>query len=112
MPADQPSNCIDEDENFLAAGVINTLTDFIVVLLHIPIVWNLQLRMGRLMKAISLLDVGILVCWAGIVRTIYTSKFKSTYDVTWEIWPVTIASTIQLNVGIVSDSMSSWHKFG
>jgi hypothetical protein len=64
MPADQPSNCIDEGENLLAAGVINTLTDFIVALLLIPIVWNLQLPMGRRMKAISLLRVGILVCAA------------------------------------------------
>ena len=86
----------------MVSGVINTITDFIVVLLPIPLVWNLRLATARRIKLISLFAAGILVCCAGIMRNIYTYRLTQTWDPSWAASPVFITSTIKLDVGIVS----------
>ena len=86
----------------MVSGVINTITDFMVVLLPIPIVWNLQLAAARRIELTSLLAVGFLVCCAGILRNIYTYQLTQTWDPSWTVRPVFITSTVELDVGIVS----------
>ena len=86
----------------MVSGVINTITDFIVVLLPVPIVWNLRLAIARRIQIISLLAAGILVCCAGIMRNIYTYQLTQTWDPSWSISPVFITSTVELDFGIVS----------
>lgn len=95
------SNCLNESSILLAFGIANTVSNFMVALMPIPIIWNTQMPVGRRMKVMALLALGLLACCAGIVRTVYTARYTTSRDKTWDIIPVLIASTVELNLGIV-----------
>ena len=100
------SKCLNQTQELMVSGIINTVTDFIVVLLPLPIVWNLRLEIVRRVQIISLLAAGLLVCCAGIMRNIYTYQLTQTWDASWAIFPVFITSTVELNFGIVSQILT------
>lgn len=101
IPKVDSSNCLNESSVLLAFGIANTVSNFVVVFMPIPIIWNTQMPVGRRMKVTALLTLGLLACSAGIVRTIYTARYTASRDKTWDIIPVLIASTVELNLGIV-----------
>jgi uncharacterized membrane protein HdeD (DUF308 family) len=100
-PTVDSSNCLNESLILLAFGIANTVSNFMVVLMPIPIIWNTQMPVDRRMRVMALLTLGLLACCAGIVRTIYTARYTASRDKTWDIIPVLIASTVELNLGIV-----------
>ncbi|KAI1844564.1 hypothetical protein JX265_001549 [Neoarthrinium moseri] len=106
-----PQNCIDEAAHLLSAGIINTVTDFIVVLLPIKTVAGLQLPRKQYIILIVLFCAGFVACVAGVVRTYYTWMLTIDYDRTWEGWTVWISSLIELDVGILCASVPSIKQF-
>ncbi|RDW64647.1 hypothetical protein BP6252_10298 [Coleophoma cylindrospora] len=103
--------CIDRPANLLTAGIINTLTDFMVVILPIPTVYQLKLEPRQRMMVIVLFCVGFLVCFAGAARTVYTYLFSTSYDIPWTSFPVWISSLVELNVGIICASIPPTRPF-
>jgi uncharacterized membrane protein YidH (DUF202 family) len=94
-------DCIPESKNLLAAGILNTVTDLVVVVLPIPTVWRLKLPVQQQGILILLFGAGFLVTCAGAVRSYYLYKVTTTWDKTWEGFPVWLASSVELYVGIV-----------
>ena len=101
----KPQHCISETKNLLAAGIINTITDLLVVTLPIPSVWGLNLPLRQQVILVLLFGAGFLVTIAGIVRTIYTFRVTNAWDKTWLAYPVWLASSVELYVGIVRHSL-------
>jgi hypothetical protein len=97
-----PQHCISEPANLLAAGIINTITDFLVVVLPIPTVWGLKLTGREQAILVFLFGAGFMVSIAGCVRTVYTFKVTVSNDRTWAIFPAWLSSCVELYVGIVS----------
>lgn len=105
-----PQACINETKHLLAAGCINTTTDFLIVLVPIPYVRRLRLPRKQQIIVASLFAGGIFVTAAGAVRTAVTfiSFSDPNKDLTWNAIPVIITSALELYVGIVSD-LSAFH---
>lgn len=99
-----PQACIDETKHLLAAGCINTITDFLIVLVPIPYVRRLKLPRKQQIIVASLFAGGIFVTAAGAVRTAVTFVLFSdpNKDLTWNSIPVIITSALELYIGIVS----------
>jgi hypothetical protein len=98
-------NCINQASSLLVAGIINTLTDFAVVLLPIRTIWLLQMPTRQALIIIMLFSFGFVSCGAGILRTYYMYKVTQTWDQTWHSYPVWITSAIELYIGVVSPSL-------
>ncbi|TVY75578.1 hypothetical protein LSUE1_G004653 [Lachnellula suecica] len=94
-------NCINQTNSLLVAGVINTLTDFVVVLLPIRTVWSLQIRSKQAVPVIILFGFGFISCICGIVRTYYTYNVSISYDAIWDSYPVWVTAALELYIGIV-----------
>jgi hypothetical protein len=96
--------CINEGTHLLAAGVINTATDFILVLLPLPITLKLQLPIRQRLIVAALFCGGILASGAGAVRTYFTWRMSTQedLDITWLAIIVILVSAVELYVGIVS----------
>ncbi|KAK9782160.1 hypothetical protein SCARD494_13832 [Seiridium cardinale] len=107
----KPQNCINEATHLLAAGLINTVTDFIVVTLPIKTVARLHLRRKQYIMLIGLFCAGFCACAAGCVRTYYTWGFTVDYDRTWNGWAVWVSSAIELYLGIICASVPSCKQF-
>ncbi|KAL4877433.1 hypothetical protein BJY04DRAFT_222181 [Aspergillus karnatakaensis] len=60
--------CGDRNAAFVAAGLLNMVTDFMVMLLPIPYIWKLQLPMGRKVGLIITFSLGLFVSAISIVR--------------------------------------------
>ena len=97
-----PQTCLDEKVHLLAAGIINTLTDFLVFLLPLPTVLQLKIPRRQQIILTCIFGAGLVVCLAGTVRIWYTWKATTTFDRTWESYGVWISSMLELYIGIVS----------
>jgi hypothetical protein len=82
-----PQNCINEAAHLLAAGLINTVTDFTVVILPIKTVARLKLPRRQYIILIGLFGAGFCACIAGCVRTYYTWIYTVDYDTTVSLIP-------------------------
>jgi hypothetical protein len=100
--SNEPQNCINEPAHLLAGGIINTITDFCVVVLPIPVVLKLQLPRRQQIILVGLFGAGFVTVVAGIFRIYYTHRLNISYDKTWFASPLWISGTIELYLGIVS----------
>lgn len=105
--------CINEKAHVLAAGVINTVTDFIIVLLPIKTVKNLNLPKRQRIAVYVLFTGGLLASIAGAVRTYFTWRLTSDpdHDITWNSYYVMLLSSIELSVGIICASIPATKPF-
>ncbi|POS70804.1 integral membrane protein [Diaporthe helianthi] len=108
-----PQNCINEERHLLAAGCINTTTDFLIVILPMPYVARLKLPRKQQIMIVSLFTGGLLVTAAGAVRT-YMFEIMLTdpaRDLTWNAWAIIIVSAIELYIGIICASIPAIKPF-
>ena len=96
-----PQKCINERLHLLFAGIINTMTDFLVFFLPIPTLVSLNIPSRQQFMLCLLFGVGFIVCVAGAVRIYFAWIATSTYDRTWTSYGLWIASILELNLGIV-----------
>lgn len=101
------TTCISETKNLLGAGIINTTTDFIVVILPMPTVWKLKLPLQQQIIVVMLFSAGFVVICAGAVRTYYLYQVTIGWDKTWTAFLAWVSSSVELYVGIVSLPSSS-----
>lgn len=89
--------------HLLIQGCLDVIYDFLCVLIPIPVVLKLQLALRQRIMVAALFAAGFLACIAGIVRTYYMYKVTSRgeRDVTWDAFPVWLATAVELYVGIV-----------
>ncbi|KAH0545366.1 hypothetical protein FGG08_000507 [Glutinoglossum americanum] len=99
------AHCIDQSAFKMAVGVINTITDFVIILIPLPTVWGLQLRIKQKIALTCIFLAGLLVCIAGLVRTYYVHVLTSvTYDLTWEGFTMWIYIAIEIDLSIICAS--------
>ncbi|KUJ19087.1 uncharacterized protein LY89DRAFT_731510 [Mollisia scopiformis] len=103
--------CISETKLLLGAGIVNTITDLVVVVLPVPIVWHLKIPFKQQAILITLFAVGFCITLIGAVRTYYLYKVTSQWDKTWEAYPVWLTSSLELYVGIICASIPATKRF-
>ncbi|KAL4936957.1 hypothetical protein BDV06DRAFT_227404 [Aspergillus oleicola] len=97
--------CININQFFLAAGILNMLNDFLILIMPFPRIIKLQMTTRKKIAICGIMAVGVFVCVASIVRIYYLSVFMGTTDITWLMGPVFIWSTIEPSVAIVTACM-------
>ncbi len=82
-PTSNVHHCIDEDVILLAASAISVVQDFIVAVLLILLLWQIQMPIRQRIFLAATLAVGFFLCITGIMRIVYIYRiFYETYDVT------------------------------
>lgn len=95
-------NCINLPSAKLAGGIITVITDFMVVILPIRAVWNLQIPRRQQIAVMMLFGLGFFSCVASIMRTFLTNRVQGSRDSSWESYSVWIVTSFELYVGLVS----------
>ncbi|KAI1799545.1 hypothetical protein F4811DRAFT_94807 [Daldinia bambusicola] len=105
-------HCIDWSVHMFAASVINTTTDWVVVLLPIRIALGLNLPIRQLGMIIFLFGLGVLACSAGIARChfAWNLAFHSS-NITRDRRSAWCASTIELSFGVICASIPAVRPF-
>ncbi|KAF1362648.1 hypothetical protein EJ07DRAFT_105666, partial [Lizonia empirigonia] len=91
--------CLDKAALYIATGVLNIITDIMVLVLPIPIILQLQMVRSRKIMLILLFSVGSITCITSAVRVallppMLTSKDSSWYTVYPSLWILIEASLI------------------
>ncbi|CAD6447475.1 f5a65b85-6825-44c0-8c95-cc2709ff95ec [Sclerotinia trifoliorum] len=108
---DPQPNCIDQSSTLLLAGIVNTLTDFLVVLLPIRTVYSTNLPRRQSLIVSFLFTLGFLSCFAGIIRTYYMYKVTKVWDQVWASYPVWVTAAVELYIGIICTSIPATKAF-
>ncbi|KAB8301447.1 hypothetical protein EYC80_003313 [Monilinia laxa] len=111
LTLDPQPNCIDQSSTLLLAGVVNTLTDFLVVILPIRTVYSTNLPRRQQFLVSLLFILGLLSCFAGIVRTYYMYVVTQVWDQVWASYPVWISAAVELYIGIICTSIPATKAF-
>ncbi|KAI5868176.1 hypothetical protein GGS23DRAFT_591970 [Durotheca rogersii] len=96
----EPQNCINRNVHLMAASIITTVTDFLVVLLPIKITTGLDLPPKQSRVVICLFGIGFIASSVGIARTYFTWVLTTDFDLVWNAWAVWFTSTVELNLDV------------
>lgn len=82
-------------------GILATITDFMVLVVPIPIVWQLQLPIKQRVAVISIFSVSFFACISGIIRAVYMAVYARSHDQLWDSYAMGLTAGLELNLGIV-----------
>ena len=82
-----PYKCRNIGNFFFISSIVNTVQDFVMIILPIPIVWKLELPLRQRIAVISVFFLGLIVCAAGIMKLLFIIQAMIlSYDSTWVGW--------------------------
>ncbi|KAK8063981.1 hypothetical protein PG996_008633 [Apiospora saccharicola] len=93
--------CLDRKDAIYATSSLNIITDFTILLLPIPMFWNLQMPRRQKAALISLFLAGGVVCIVAIVRTVSMPKLWNNFDYTWLVVDQYVLCFIEIDLGII-----------
>lgn len=97
-----PHTCLNKGAIVFSASTINIFTDVLTTLLPMPLIWKLQMPARQRLAVMAIFGLGIIVDVAGAIRTYYVwESMIASYDETWKGWPVLLAATVEINLGLV-----------
>ncbi|KAI1361166.1 hypothetical protein F5Y08DRAFT_26870 [Xylaria arbuscula] len=113
---DTRDSCIDFSLWNLVSGIVNSVTDMVIIAMVIPLAWNRQVMSQENWFVLSTLAVGTCACILGYVRIPFSLKV-GTSDETWDAAPTIIISFLQIVIGMLAVSMPTYrplynHIFG
>ncbi|KAF2737892.1 hypothetical protein EJ04DRAFT_460651 [Polyplosphaeria fusca] len=84
--------CINFVSLVIVSGVLNIVTDFIILALPVPVLWRLKVTRVKKWELIGVFLAGCLVCVISVVRLPIVQKLKSN-DPSWDLFgPLTISA--------------------
>ncbi|KAL8754929.1 MAG: hypothetical protein Q9199_003991 [Rusavskia elegans] len=106
-----PGTCINTNPLYLSNSIINTVIDFLVLLLPVPMIVRLQVntRTKLVLAAIFSLCSGTVVVSA--LRIWANTVYQKSTDILWDTAPVLSISVVELNLMVVCGSIMVLRPF-
>jgi len=96
-----PHKCVNVDGELIAVSLLNVISDVLILILPLPMLWGLHTTTQRKWQLTGLFLMGSLVCVGSIVRTVYSSQVSLT-DASWDNTKPAMWSAVEINLAIVS----------
>ena len=93
--------CWNFQQLVVAVASVDLVTGLMVLPLPIPMLWGLQMSLGRKFAIAGLFLIGGFTCLAGALRIPFILLIDE-YDIFWTLIPFTVFSALEVNVGYVS----------
>lgn len=77
--------CTTRPQNYYVAGILNMVTDAMIIAIPMPMLWRLQVRLRRKLALGALFCSGIFIIICSVLRTIYSLSSLSDQE-TAEAW--------------------------
>ncbi|KAF2645720.1 hypothetical protein P280DRAFT_513612 [Massarina eburnea CBS 473.64] len=107
MPQGQSASCLNFALAIVVFGGIHITTDWMLLLLPIPVILRLQLDKRTKWTICSLFLIGGTVCIISIVRLMF-AKHVDMVDPSWDNVPIGALSTVEGSAGILAACMPTW----
>lgn len=83
--------------------VVNIVTDFLLALLPVPLIWKLQMPLQARIGLVGILSLGLIAAATGIVRQVQSATDKSTEFYTYDWY--SFWNFMELDLGIIAASL-------
>ncbi|POS80965.1 hypothetical protein DHEL01_v200638 [Diaporthe helianthi] len=101
-------SCVKYGLLVLVAGVLNVVTDLIILVLPIPSVLRLQISKQKKYLIIFTFAMGSSACIISIIRLAFSVNVGSTSDVSWTNVPSAFVTAAELMVGLLATSIPTY----
>ncbi|TLD32550.1 hypothetical protein E2P81_ATG05526 [Venturia nashicola] len=103
--------CLNKAALYIATGIINIITDMMVLLLPIPMVLRLQMVRSRKIMLILLFSVGSITCITSAVRVALLPPMLTTKDASWDTVYPSLWILIEASLIIITGTLPSMRLF-
>ncbi|KAI9695410.1 MAG: hypothetical protein M1836_006462 [Candelina mexicana] len=93
--------CVDRNMLSDAVASLNIVSDAMMLILPIPLVWKLQLPLSQRISIIAMFGIACLSVVATMVRLNYSHQLKKYTDLTWIQLPPIMWAVIELWTGLI-----------
>ncbi|MCJ1457821.1 hypothetical protein MMC28_008190 [Mycoblastus sanguinarius] len=93
--------CVNLDAELIAIGVLNSITDFLILGLPVPFLWRLHSSLSHKIQLLGMFSLGGFVCITSIVRVIAVSSISLT-DGSWVNTYPAIWAFVETSIAVVS----------
>ncbi|KAK3318099.1 hypothetical protein B0H66DRAFT_225224 [Apodospora peruviana] len=99
--------CIHYGQLSLVVGICNVITDFVIVLMPIPIVMNMRMSHRKKITIITIFAAGCSAVIVSIIRLVYSLEV-GTIDGSWTAIPAGYTGALELTVGFLVVSIPAY----
>ncbi|CAD6569435.1 MAG: hypothetical protein ASARMPREDX12_002446 [Alectoria sarmentosa] len=100
--------CVHFGTFVLFSGIINVITDFILLGLPMPLVWKIKTSRANRWKLSGIFTLGLSACVVSIVRLFYVQVVSSSADPTWTDVNAGYLTQLELSVGILAACIATY----
>ncbi|KAJ2972262.1 hypothetical protein NUW58_g9222 [Xylaria curta] len=104
----ESGHCIAIGQFALVTSILNVVTDVSILVLPLPLVWELNVTPRRRWTLSVLFALGGGACVVGITRAAWIGRLNATVDPTWDNVTAVYLSTIEVLVGFLVSSIPSY----
>ena len=98
-------SCTDLHHIYYGQAGFNIASDIAILVLPMPVVWNLQMKQQKRLAVIGIFSVGSIAVLASIIRIYALYLWSSDSDVPYQGARILLWSQIEINTAIISSSI-------
>lgn len=101
------ARCVSQGKSFIADGSLAILTDLIILIIPVPLTWNLNLPFRRKLKIVALLGAGGAALAVTIYRMTRIGEYMRTTDISGFYMNLCLTVMLEITIGFVCACLPS-----
>ncbi|KAH9204435.1 hypothetical protein DL95DRAFT_496139 [Leptodontidium sp. 2 PMI_412] len=106
-----PAKCIDRFTLYVFDTTLSVITDLVVLIMPLPLVWSLQVTLKKKLRIMSILGAGGVATSASVVRLVLLLLPHDIADQTVSNVPLYLLVTAELGIGIICACVPTFNIF-
>ncbi|OCL08145.1 hypothetical protein AOQ84DRAFT_318887 [Glonium stellatum] len=103
--------CAAEGNLYYVIIVGNIITDAIIALFFLPVIWKLQMARDERITIMSVFGSRLIVCGVSIGSIAILGSYLHSSDITWDAIVPTVLNSAVMNISIITAGIPSVHRF-